>query len=456
MSIIGRNEPCPCGSGKKYKKCCLDKDGQFAARQREQMSATPRALDWLEQHYPEEIAEAVRIDYFGDPEQVNLHALSALSPHFQEMLQVNIGEWTLADARIEVKGKRVPVRELLLGPGGPLLPAAGKDWLRRLGERRLSLYEVREAKAGEGLLLVDLLLPDEPAVWVDERGASRSLVRWDVFGARLVRQESGWVLSGAAYPFVRAEGLTCRDKILREMAGEDRDSETAREVVGGLITLHWLDSLTTERPLPQVVDASTGEPILATTDRYVVKDRAALTAALAAQPDVEGGAAEGWTRFTELDDERRRARASLTLAKPETLTVFCRTLKLADEARAWLERIAGNALRHQSREVVDPRSPKAMAAASERPQPQIPPEAMTAMVHDYLRKFYANWTEEKIPALGDKTPRQAIRSAKGRQAVIELLKSYELQEARRVRDQRGEPFDFGFLWERLGLKRDAD
>ena len=23
---IGRNEHCPCGSGKKYKKCCLDKD----------------------------------------------------------------------------------------------------------------------------------------------------------------------------------------------------------------------------------------------------------------------------------------------------------------------------------------------------------------------------------------------------------------------------------------------
>lgn len=21
---IGRNDPCPCGSGKKYKKCCID------------------------------------------------------------------------------------------------------------------------------------------------------------------------------------------------------------------------------------------------------------------------------------------------------------------------------------------------------------------------------------------------------------------------------------------------
>ena len=26
---IGRNDPCPCGSGKKYKKCCLDKDNRW-------------------------------------------------------------------------------------------------------------------------------------------------------------------------------------------------------------------------------------------------------------------------------------------------------------------------------------------------------------------------------------------------------------------------------------------
>ncbi len=27
MPKIGRNDPCPCGSGKKYKKCCMGKDG---------------------------------------------------------------------------------------------------------------------------------------------------------------------------------------------------------------------------------------------------------------------------------------------------------------------------------------------------------------------------------------------------------------------------------------------
>ena len=25
MNKVGRNDPCPCGSGKKYKKCCIDK-----------------------------------------------------------------------------------------------------------------------------------------------------------------------------------------------------------------------------------------------------------------------------------------------------------------------------------------------------------------------------------------------------------------------------------------------
>lgn len=26
---VGRNHPCPCGSGKKFKKCCISKDGNY-------------------------------------------------------------------------------------------------------------------------------------------------------------------------------------------------------------------------------------------------------------------------------------------------------------------------------------------------------------------------------------------------------------------------------------------
>jgi hypothetical protein len=44
MAKIGRNEPCPCGSGKKYKQCCLAKD-EAAARAAEPVTAPPPRLN---------------------------------------------------------------------------------------------------------------------------------------------------------------------------------------------------------------------------------------------------------------------------------------------------------------------------------------------------------------------------------------------------------------------------
>src|SRR6266446_4344577 len=39
---VGRNDPCPCGSGKKYKKCCLPRD-EARARQTKVVSPPPDA-----------------------------------------------------------------------------------------------------------------------------------------------------------------------------------------------------------------------------------------------------------------------------------------------------------------------------------------------------------------------------------------------------------------------------
>jgi hypothetical protein len=235
------------------------------------------------------------------------------------------------------------------------------------------------------------------------------------------------------------------------MDGVSWDSNLAREVVSCHITDQWLEGLTAKRPLPTLVDTSTGEPIMLTTDHYRVRDWQELGALLARQPDVEGDRKVGWVRFTPLEGEMRRSRAALNPKGNDTLEVFCRTLKLAEDTRQWLEDLAGNVLSYQIREMVDPRSEKALESAPASPQAEIPPEIASQLIHNYLSKFYANWTEEIIPALGNKTPRQAIKTEKGRQAVIDLLKSYEHGEARRVKNQGGEPFDFGFLWERLEI-----
>jgi hypothetical protein len=41
---VGRNDPCPCGSGEKYKKCCLQKD-QAAKSAAAAATATAAARD---------------------------------------------------------------------------------------------------------------------------------------------------------------------------------------------------------------------------------------------------------------------------------------------------------------------------------------------------------------------------------------------------------------------------
>ena len=34
VTKVGRNEPCPCGSGKKYKKCCMRKTAAMPWREK--------------------------------------------------------------------------------------------------------------------------------------------------------------------------------------------------------------------------------------------------------------------------------------------------------------------------------------------------------------------------------------------------------------------------------------
>lgn len=454
MATVDRNAPCPCGSGRKYKTCCLAKEQEASSRHRDEMTAAPRALQWLGERYPAALRDAVRDEFYGDLDDAEVAALGKLPSRLQEMLIINMNEWIIADASIKIKGVRKPVRDLLLEPGGPLFSAAGRDWLSRLAKCRLSLYEVRQVKPAEGLQLSDLLRPLDPAVWVQEKTASQALLRWDVIGARPVGQGSGWVLSGAVYPFIREETNECREEIVREMAGIDWDSDLGRRIISATLVSYWLKSILVERPLPRIVDGETKEPLMLVTDHYRVTDWDTLSMLLAAQPDVEGDPMGGWAWLAAAQGEIQRVRAALNVKKPDSLEIFCRTLNLADETRRWFESIAGAVVKHKARGIVDPRSPKVLASASKASPPDIPPDVQARLLREALFKQYDDWTEQPIPALGKKSPREAIKTEAGRRAVIELLKSYELHEAHRSRDQGTEPFDFSFLWDRLGLERE--
>ena len=69
-------------------------------------------------------------------------------------------------------------------------------------------------------------------------------------------------------------------------------------------------------------------------------------------------------------------------------------------------------------------------------------------------KTYARWADEPIPALGGKTPREAVRNRQGRHDVAELLRSYEVGEGDKAETENRTPVSFDFLWKQVGLRRE--
>lgn len=72
----------------------------------------------------------------------------------------------------------------------------------------------------------------------------------------------------------------------------------------------------------------------------------------------------------------------------------------------------------------------------------------------FLDEYYDKWVDQSIPALGNKTPRDACRTEKGRSRVEELLR--ELERVEKSRAHKGEPYyDIDRVRKKLGLKKNT-
>jgi len=227
---------------------------------REESTVATHMLDWLGEHFPEEVQDAVQNDYYSGLKKSEKIVLDDLVSEHHGLLTINVGEWLLTDAKIKVREQVRPVRDLLLGPEGPDLTDVGRWWLSALGEFSLSLYEVQQVMPGDGFQLKDLLRPDNTVTWIPDRKLSRNVVQWDIFGARIVQGDEAFRLSGAVYLFPRETATTCKARILRKMKGVDPEGSEAREICCSLIATEWLRC--------QVKGAAVDENAASDTDNF--------------------------------------------------------------------------------------------------------------------------------------------------------------------------------------------
>ncbi len=353
MKKPGRNDPCPCGSGQKYKRCCLGKHGAWERHRNGLLRALETAMQWLVDHHEEAVERAMveRLDRFVAPEQ--RAALDALHPNDQEIVRIHLLEWLLAEGELQAGGEPRPVRELVLGPDGPPLDATQRDWLERWIARPLGLFAVESAGADHLFVLRDTLAEeDAPRLPVFDPDFSPDLPIPYFYAARVAPGDPG-VASHSHFEFSPEAHPGLRKRLLAVLEDHE-DPQERRAVLSDVVLDEWLFGLLS--PLPQRVAHPSGEAMMLTTDLYEVRDWERLAAALESQPDVDGDREQGWVRLIEDQYGIGRPLVNINLGKKDHVELFARTATLADDGKRWFQALAGDAVGYLSRRVKDPQS----------------------------------------------------------------------------------------------------
>src|SRR5262245_45493888 len=301
MIAVGRNDPCPCGSGRKFKKCCHGKtDAPAPAFTRDEREAALARLARLSARQEfTQLRAVAEVDFWGEwlDRRSQDDLLRALKLD-ESVLAFN--EWFAFDYRLPGGST---ILELLLDREGDRLRTGEQRYLERMRLSHVRPYEVMRVRLDEGLDLRDLWT--RGTMQVQERRATHQIVQWDLLIARVVLGERGVpVIDGHAYvlPATETGALLRRLKREhREFRREHADADLAaffKQVT--MLPFHvWLDRVAL-RPLPKVLTAE-GDKVLLAWTAFDILDGKTLSAALGAHPALERQDDGGFTWLDEVE-----------------------------------------------------------------------------------------------------------------------------------------------------------
>lgn len=353
--------------------------------------------------------------------------------------------------------------------------ALNRAYFTALRDAPVSLYEVGDVQPGTSMVLRDLL-SDAAPVTVREKSATRTLKQWDRIAVRVVPERDHHVISGALLPF-RSEAVDFLFAGLRDaLKLKKRDAlRLSRDQLLGcapIFTSAWL-FIEIDRALspaqPQFTN-SDGDDVLFHDLRYPLASGVTQKAVAERLDRVKGFLPEGpkfwnWLAVRKgrggkagggimLDTQMEGATVlgSLELTG-KTLLVTVNSAERAAKVQKLIGAAAGDLLRAPLTTI---RTVEQMRADQRRNGPsdaadEIPPEIAHQLMRDHLDKHYRETLDAPIPALGGKSPRQAVRTAAGRAKVIEWLKMLENRSAGHGEGPIAE-YDFGWMWVELGLQ----
>ncbi|MCI0652578.1 MAG: SEC-C domain-containing protein [Planctomycetes bacterium] len=448
---VGRNDPCPCGSGRKYKRCCLNK----AEAEPLESLAWRRLRRLLDEHQrdmlrfatntygPGAIEEAWR-SFVSDSEA----AFDPQTRHLQLFMAWFYHRWSPPAETTSVRDQALcgvtPTAEYLRRKKrlDPLL----REYLESCLASPFSAFEILGVDPGRGMRVKDLFTGAEHDV--SERSASATMRTADLLigqlagagGVTLLEAAPGFAIP----PIWKIKAIEFRHE--RFGGAINAAPERLRKAEDALIALyHDISEEVFARKLPAMQNTD-GEAL---SPRRVVFDVPSAQQAFDAlkhlalsdsEPellrdagrDAAGSLSRVKLNWLEQGNAQMPAWENTVLGSIEIDgTRLIAEVNSEERERRFREIVAaalGGRARHRATEIQSLERMLAQAPAgsdSKDPERLAELPEVKAKIAEMMAKHYERWVDEKIPALGGRTPLEAVRDSAGREAVQALVAQIE-------------------------------
>ena len=451
----GRNEPCPCGSGKKYKKCCLKSGLDPINYMKEKLDRFhARIVGELLRHGgkvfgPDAFDEAVA-EFFGWPEE-EVEGID-LEYHETVLYPWFLFKWRIesADGESSLAGpKDQSIVQSYLQTYGKKLDPLEQEYLKSFASAPFSFFEITAVEPGKSVSMRDLLRDRDHRVL--ENSASLSLHKGDVvFGSAF--ETGGIGLFGALgmivfKPSAKVEILATRKMMSMAAEGGAITDDLLEEYDMELRDL-YLDLFMARTVMPGLCNTD-GDKLCFHTLKYTISSPRKVFDALKgltngfdeeedlleeAEYDTNGDLRKVEIPWLLPANAKHRGMENTVhghlIIDGSKMTCEVNSAERAERLRAIIDKSlpGGEAVYRttviQSAESMMRDAPPSTAASRENEELMSHPE-VRAHIEKMMRKHWEAWPDMELPALQGKTPRQAVRDELGRQQVSALLEDAE-------------------------------
>lgn len=403
--------------------------------------------EWVREAYFHESEVAITNEFYTELSADEMRGISGLTEEQHHPFDVMAFYWLMCEGSLRIGGREQRTADVCMGEHAPRLLPEGREWLEKLVATPLRAYVVSAVAAGEHLVLRDALGPAGSEVVVAEHSGSRPEMKGRVLGTRVVDCGDHREMSGEIYPFPP----NVVPELLDALAMAPNQAAYSH-----VLRMAWTRLFCQPAHPLRVVDAASGDQVMAVTDSYRCSDWPALCARAAKRRDVHGDAESGWRRYVAGTDGEQHFLAAINPPQDGVVEVFCHSVATANKCRRWFEHLAGELVVFVARECVDPtdeatRERVLAERGGEQVQVRLPPEEMTRLYQELLQAHYEGFMDKPLPIFGNRPPRAMLSTDVDRGRLRALLRSFEANEAGMAARDGREPISFDFLWRAAGL-----